>query len=235
MADNKNSFVLYCDIIHTVSKMPKDKIADLFLHILRYVNDENPVTNDILIDLVFEPIKQSLKRDLKRYEAVVIRNQNNGKKGGRPKKEPKKPSGLINNPKNPSEPKKADSDSDSDIYKNIKNILLSKIEISDVPISYSKYFAVAKEFQSLFIQNLKDKNASFAHQENATVGNYVEPIRLLIEKKECTIEELRDVWEYLASPAGEFWKKNILSTSKLRSQITTLVMNARTTKPAKAS
>ncbi len=55
MAENKKSFVLYKDIIHTVKKMPKEKQADLFVTILEYVNDENPSIDDILVDLVFEP------------------------------------------------------------------------------------------------------------------------------------------------------------------------------------
>lgn len=113
MAEGKKSFLLYCDLIHTVKKLPKEKQADLFVHILEYVNDLNPSTDDMLLEIAFEPIKQSLKRDLIKYENIVGRNRENGKKGGRPKK-PKKPNGLNKNPKNPSEPKKADSVSDSD-------------------------------------------------------------------------------------------------------------------------
>ena len=100
MAKNKESFILYCDLIHTVKKMPKDKVAELFIHILEYVNDLNPQTDDLILNLVFEPIKQQLKRDLKKWEDVCNRNKINGIKGGRPK--------------NPKEPKKADSDNDSD-------------------------------------------------------------------------------------------------------------------------
>ena len=115
MADGKTSFLLYCDIQSTINKLTNEKAGELFKTILSYVNDENPVIIDPIIDLVFEPIKVSLKRDLKRYESIVERNRENGKLGGRPKgKKPKKPSGLKNNPKNPDEPKKADSDSDSD-------------------------------------------------------------------------------------------------------------------------
>ena len=113
MAENKKGFVLYADLIHTINKMPSDKAGDLFKHILSYVNDEDPTTDDMLIELVFEPIKQQLKRDLKKYESICNRNSENGKKGGRPKKqqEPKKPTGLIGNP---TEPKKADKDNDTD-------------------------------------------------------------------------------------------------------------------------
>ena len=86
MAENKKSFILYCDIIHTVKKLPKDKQADLFVHILEYVNDMNPITDDFVVEIAFEPIKQALKRDLLKYEKIQQRNAENGKTGGRPKK-----------------------------------------------------------------------------------------------------------------------------------------------------
>ena len=68
MAENKKGFVLYADLIHTVELMTSSKAGNLFKHILRYVNDLNPKTGDTTIKLVFEPIKQQLKRDLKKYE-----------------------------------------------------------------------------------------------------------------------------------------------------------------------
>jgi len=117
MAENKKSFLLYIDIYHTVKKLTDEQAGVLFKHILSYVNDENPILNNLLLEIAFEPIKQSLKRDLRSYEAICKRNQHNGLKGGRPKKKPKKPSGLINNPNNPDEPRKADIDIDIDIDK----------------------------------------------------------------------------------------------------------------------
>ncbi len=68
MAKDKKSFLLYCDLIHTVEHMPSEKAGDLFKHILKYVNDENPITDDLIVKLTFEPIKQSLKRDLLKWE-----------------------------------------------------------------------------------------------------------------------------------------------------------------------
>ena len=80
MAQDKKSFILYCDLIHTVEKMPLEKSGELFLHILRYVNDQNPVTEDLIIDLTFEPIKQQLKRDLIKYQSIREKNKANIKK-----------------------------------------------------------------------------------------------------------------------------------------------------------
>lgn len=82
MAENKKGFVLYCDLIHTVKKMPKEKIGELFLTILFYVNDENPVVDDLMVDLVFEPIKLQLKRDLQKYEVTKEKRSAIGREGG---------------------------------------------------------------------------------------------------------------------------------------------------------
>ena len=68
MADDKKSFLLYCDLIHTVTKIPNEQAGKLFKHVLSYVNDEDPETDDVIVDLVFEPIKRQLKRDLDKYE-----------------------------------------------------------------------------------------------------------------------------------------------------------------------
>lgn len=70
MAENKHSFLLYTDVHYTVKKLTDIQAGRLFKHILSYVNDENPVMDDMLIDIAFEPIKQSLKRDLIKYRAI---------------------------------------------------------------------------------------------------------------------------------------------------------------------
>jgi hypothetical protein len=151
MAKDKQSFLLYTDLIHLVSKLPNEKAGELFKFILSYVNDEDPITEDILIQIAFEPIKQSLKRDLVKYEKICNRNKDNGSKGGRPKlnNNPKKPTRLI---KNPSEPKKADSDNDSDsdsdsvIDNDIDNDII-KINKSDLEISLEEFYNFRKEMK----------------------------------------------------------------------------------------
>lgn len=80
MAENKKSFLLYCDLIHTIETMPNDKAGELFKHILRYVNDQNPETNDWILQMAFEPIKQQLKRDLVKYEVKCLINKENVEK-----------------------------------------------------------------------------------------------------------------------------------------------------------
>ena len=70
MATDKKSFLLYCDVIHTVEELTDEEAGKLFKHILRYVNDKNPDAPDKLTKITFEPIKQALKRDLVKYEQI---------------------------------------------------------------------------------------------------------------------------------------------------------------------
>jgi len=81
MAENKKSFLLYCDLLHTVKKLNDEQAGKLFKHVLEYVNDLNPETEDILLQVCFEPIRQSLKRDLQKYEQIREKKREAGKKG----------------------------------------------------------------------------------------------------------------------------------------------------------
>lgn len=85
--ENKKSFILYTDLIKVVEKLPDEIAGKLFKIILRYVNDLEVCIDDLLLEIAFEPIKLQLKRDLIKYKKIQDRSRENGKKGGRPKKE----------------------------------------------------------------------------------------------------------------------------------------------------
>lgn len=59
---------MYCDLIHTFEKLTDVEAGQLIKHLLAYVNDRSP-ESDRLIEVMFEPIKQQLKRDLIKYES----------------------------------------------------------------------------------------------------------------------------------------------------------------------
>jgi len=80
MAKDKKGFILYCDVIHTVEKLTDEQAGKLFKHILKYVNDQDPIPEDIITEIAFEPIKQSLKRDLQKYEGIRLKNKENALK-----------------------------------------------------------------------------------------------------------------------------------------------------------
>jgi hypothetical protein len=81
MAKDKKSFILYSDIIHTVEKLSDTDAGQLLKHLLRYVNDQNPTTENPLVEIAFEPIKQQLKRDLVKFEDVKVKRSEAGKAG----------------------------------------------------------------------------------------------------------------------------------------------------------
>lgn len=85
MAEGKKSVLLYCDLIHTVEKMDDVTAGLFFKHYLRYINDENPKTENVIVDISFESVKQNLKRDLQKWEKRSENSRLNGLKGGRPK------------------------------------------------------------------------------------------------------------------------------------------------------
>lgn len=82
MADGKKSFVLYCDMKHTVDLLDDSLAGKLFKHLLQYVNDENPETEDLLLKIAFEPIKRQLKRDLGHWETTRGKRVISGRLGG---------------------------------------------------------------------------------------------------------------------------------------------------------
>ena len=138
MADNKKSFLLYCDLIHTVKKLTDEQAGKLFKHTLEYVNDKDPKTDDIITDLCFEPIRQSLKRDLKKYEKIRQKKSEAGKKGmakrwGKDNSDNKcyKPITKITDSVNVSV-------SDKDIYRSFAHLSISVEQFNKLNADYSR-------------------------------------------------------------------------------------------------
>ena len=86
MATNKKSFVAYCDWLESFEELTNEEAGKLVKHLFKYVNDLEPESPDRLTKMCFIPIKQSLKRDLRKYDTYINKQSENGKKGGRPKK-----------------------------------------------------------------------------------------------------------------------------------------------------
>lgn len=115
--EGKKSFILYCDLIHSVEELTDEQSGRLFKIILQYVNDQNPKIEDQILKVAFSPIKLQLKRDLEEWLKTCERNRENGVKGGRPPKTQKTQSVLEKpNKTEPfiSKPKKPDNDNDTD-------------------------------------------------------------------------------------------------------------------------
>lgn len=136
MADNKKSFLLYCDLIYTIEKLTDEQAGKLLKHTLRYVNDLNPTPEDILTEVVFEPIKQSLKRDLLKYEEIRIKNKESADKRWAMRNDASASERMQTDTKNAD----SDSDSDSDKDKKKRKEQLRKISFNNCDLFDKKVF-----------------------------------------------------------------------------------------------
>lgn len=155
----KKSFILHIDSLCILDKMTNEQAGTFIKIIYEYQKTKILPEMDLLMEMAITPFINQFFRDEKGYERVLARNSENGKKGGRPKKEPKKPSRLKithSNPNNPEEPKKADSDSvnDSD------SVSVSKREEGATPTTPQKTY---KQWTTQdFIQELEQFKPKFS-------------------------------------------------------------------------
>ena len=106
--------------------------------------------------------------------------------------------------------------------KSYKSKLLTEIEPQE--IENKEYLDITISFQQLFKNNLAELNISNTSVDKMT-GKSIDDIRKLIELDKRTIEEIREVYVFLQH--NEFWKRNILSTGKLRKQFEKLLIQSR--------
>lgn len=148
MAKDKKSFLLYCDFIDTFEDLTDEEAGRLIKLVFRYVNDKNPETEDKLIKLAFNPIKQALKRDLIKYEQIKTRNRKNAQKRWMPKD-------ATASDRIPDCTKNADSDSVSDNGSVIDiNNILSEHEIEKT-IQFAS-ITLRREYTSARVAELWD-------------------------------------------------------------------------------
>lgn len=216
MAENKKSFVLYSDLIHTVKKMPVEKQAKLFTTILEYVNDLEPdVSDDLILDLVFEPIKQQLKRDLKKWENKADQSRENGKKGGRPKKtqeNPRKPIGFFENLDEPKKPVNVNVNVNDSVNVNDNDkptlITESKLELRNALADYFCVTELSNHFNYRLITN-------FCKQTSFTLDDF----KCYKKYKEISGEKSHGIKNFIGSQEENFfngawgecnWSKKLL-------------------------
>lgn len=94
MAQDKKGFLMYADQMELFDQLSNEKAGELIKHIFQYVNDLNPVTDDLIINLAFTPIKQQLKRDLKAFEKTREQRVAAGKRSAQVRKEKRKATPL---------------------------------------------------------------------------------------------------------------------------------------------
>ena len=167
MAKDKKSFILYTDQSGVFNQLPDEIAGKLIKHIFAYVNDENPICDDLIINIAFEPIKQSLKRDLKRYEEYIEKQSLNGAKGGRPKKatETQETQPFFEKPKKADSVSDSVNDNESDIINNL-----------DFDSIWNMYLKVGnkKKSQELYNKQTKAKKELIRNHIPLYIKNHID-------------------------------------------------------------
>jgi hypothetical protein len=117
----------------------------------------------------------------------------------------------------------------------VNKTLLSEIEISDVPEEMKQYYTIAISFQKIiqiYLEKLKIKSTA-----KHTYGTWINAIRLMFESDKRTIEEFREVAEYLKNEIpdrnGFSWQANIRSADTLRRHFEEVLIKLRQIKLVK--
>lgn len=92
----KDSFLLYTEQAEIINELTDEEAGQLLKAIYNYTMGEEVKLSGVT-KLAFIPIRQQIDRNNEKYEAFKEKQSENGKKGGRPKKEE-----TPKNPKNPS-------------------------------------------------------------------------------------------------------------------------------------
>lgn len=145
MAENKKSFIAYADWKETFDALDNEKAGELIKHIFAYVNDENPVSKDMLINAVFASIRQTLKRDLRKWEKQYNQRVEAGKKSAKVRQ---RNSTVVNGRSVSSTVSVSVSDNISkDIYKSFAHLSITNDE----------YGKLCKEYGQVNTDNILDQ------------------------------------------------------------------------------
>lgn len=115
----KESMVIPRSLLTATNRLSMTEKGEVLDAIMRYGFDGEEYSGDsVVVAMIFDLTKPYIDENNKRYDAVVERNRNNGKKGGRPKsiKNPEKPRETQKNPVgyfgNPEKPNKTQTNPD---------------------------------------------------------------------------------------------------------------------------
>lgn len=159
----KKSFILHVDSLQILDHLD-DSQAGILFKIIRSYHDPNfdakyrekMIKENFWLKLAILHFENQFQRDQDKYENIVRRNQENGKKGGRPKKSKNNPVVTQENPKNLVSDN--GSDSVSNLKINFKNLISdfnsifnkrSKVVTDQVKSKYRKLVKMGYTYEEI--------------------------------------------------------------------------------------
>lgn len=228
MAENKNSFIIYTDWKIDFEFLTDEEAGKLIKHLLRFASDENPSleNEDRLLQFAAQKMKAVMKKDLKKYEAVIQKRAEAGKKGGVNSGKSRTSKQNEANEANASTPKQNERDNVNDnvICNNIRDINISFVAIKDFD-EYAKSFPGDKKHLLLayyFWDLWHRDNPNSKTTKEARVGKWVDDMRKIIELDKTSIERMVGIYCYFSKCAkgdlgfDDFWFKTIKSIGSFR-------------------
>lgn len=189
MAENKKSVLIYTNWETTFEKLSDEEAGRLIKHLLRYVNDRNPVAPDRLTEIVFEPLKAVLKQDLKKYESIIEKKKAAGLASAEKRKQIQQVSTPVEKVQHNSTLN--DNDNDNDIKNNIN--ISRKREKSESEKNWKNDFDVYLESLRDAYKEIQNDSAWIAQQES-----YYQNVDILKSIEKACVN-------YWSTPAG--WKR----------------------------
>lgn len=177
MAQNKKSFIAYSDWYGMFKALPDDIAGKLIKHIFSYVNDENPITDDYVINALFEQVKSTLKRDLIKWESQQEQRKNAGLRSAEVRKQN---ATLVNGRLISSTVSVSVNDNVSD------NVIKKEVNNTASPFSFFNSlidYGFEKKLISDWIKVRKTKKAT---NTETSFNSFIKEI----EKRNCNINEI---------------------------------------------
>ena len=204
MATGKKTFIFYSDWINMIREMPNEDAGALLKHVLSYVNDEDPETDNLLVKMAFGHMKPLLKADLDKWDKIRETRRQSGSKGGKAKAKQ-----MLANAK------QVEAVNDN------VNVNVNVNDNKNVNDSFKKEYSqeVLQTFDeclNLFPLHLHPKTKSIKN-------NWLDTVEKLIRIEKIPPDKIIEIVKKTRS--DDFWSKNFLALPKLRKKNKDGIMN----------
>jgi hypothetical protein len=185
MAENKKSFVLYTDSKGLIDKLPDEIAGRLFKHIFAYVNDENPISEELILNIAFEPIKTQLKRDLVKWSNQTEQRRQAGLKSA----EIRKRNSTEFNERSISSTDNVNVNVSDNVNVNVnESVILLKKETKSM-FSFERSLIEYGFDKNLVIDWLKVRKTKKATNTQTAFNKFIEEV----EQRSCNINEILEI------------------------------------------
>lgn len=205
----KETFICHWDIVCQHAKVSKNTYYKSMqtLHDLGYIRFEIGQKNVLKPKVSILKFKNNFENNIENRKGIE-REQHEEQKGNLDKPINLETNKHLNPKTNSSVPPKVGT-----THKKNKR-LFSEVKKEDYPNHEQQYFVLARGFFDVFWNHAKELNLPLKNLNEANADEWTRQIRLMIESKEATEEQIIEVGRFLKTDS--FWKTNVRSVPKLR-------------------